>query len=170
VNKQRKLILVIALLVLANIVRWYIASRPVEEATYRSELIAPAELMVNSSLAEAEGIQAMHRDLFKIRIRQREQIAKPVMKKVKPLAAPQKTPQQLEFETAQNELSRIKLLGVVVRKGKTQAYISKGTDTYLVYAGDMFANRYKVERVTLELVEIFDEKVNIRQSIALSGK
>jgi Tfp pilus assembly protein PilP len=162
--------LVIALLVLANLGRWYFAGLPSEESNTKSELISAAELVLNASLAEAGKVQTMQRDLFRLQSGQREKIASTASKQVKPRAAPEKTAVQLEQEAAKNELSRIKLLGVVVRKGKAQAYMSKGTDTYLVYAGDSFANRYKVERVTLEFVEIFDQKVNIRQSIVLSGK
>ena len=169
-SKQRKLILAIALLVLANIGRWYFAGQPGEESDAKVELISPAELMVNTSLAEAGSVSAMHRDLFQIQTRQREKSAKPVLKQIKPRTEPEKTPLQIELETAQGDLSRIKLLGVVVRKGKAQAYMSKGTETYLVYAGDMFASRYKAERVALDSVEIFDQKVSIRQTIVLSGK
>jgi hypothetical protein len=162
--------LVIALLVLANLGRWYFAGLPIEESHTKSEVISATELMLNTSLAEGGNVQAMQRDLFRIQTRQREKIAAPVLKQVKLHTAPVKTAVQLEQEAAQNDLSRIKLLGVVVRKGKAQAYMSKGTDTFLVYAGDMFANRYKVERVTLDSAEIFDQKVNIRQTIVLSGK
>jgi hypothetical protein len=170
VSKQRKLMLAIALLVLANIGRWYFAGQPVEDTHTKSEIISAAELVLNASLAEAGSVQTMRRDLFRIQTRQHEKIARPVLKQVKSRTEPEKTAVQLEQEAAQNELSRVKLLGVVVRKGKAQAYMSKGTETYLVYAGDMFASRYKAERVALDSVEIFDQKVSIRQTIVLSGK
>ena len=107
-SKQQKLILAIALLVLANIGRWYFAGLPNEKSDVKVELISPAELVLNTSLAGAGSVQAMHRDLFQIQTRQREKITRPALKQVKLRAPPEKTALQLEQEAAQNDLKNLK--------------------------------------------------------------
>lgn len=170
-SKQQKLILLVAVLVMANIWRWYITGEPAEETRANSEVVTPEELLVHASVAgEAGSSHAMRGDLFQVKVSPREKIIKPIAKPVSKTLVPEKTPLQLEQEAIQTDMLRVRYLGVVVRKGRAQAYLAQGTETYLVYAGDMVAHRYKVERVTLEAIELFDQKVNIRQTIPLTGK
>ena len=83
-SKQQKLILLVAVLVMANIWRWYITGEPAEETRANSEVVTPEELLAHASVAgEAGTSHAMRRDLFQVKVSPREKIIKPIAKPVR---------------------------------------------------------------------------------------
>lgn len=95
----------------------------------------------------------------------------PILKKASsPSAPPPKTPEQLEEEAAHAELAQIKLLGVVFRGDKGQAYLVRGDEAYLVFAGDRVGSRFTVETITTETVQLRDPATNVSGKIPVSGK
>ncbi len=83
---------------------------------------------------------------------------------------PPKTPQQLEEEAARAELAQIKLVGVVVRGNKPQAFLVKGTETFIVQAGERVGARFTVETIGADNVQVKDAKTNVAGQIPISGK
>ncbi|HLY95649.1 MAG: hypothetical protein ACM3W8_07410 [Sideroxydans sp.] len=167
-TKQRKLIAVIALLVLANLWRMLSAGHPAEGSRPTADGISAADLIVNAAFAEGGSLGPMRRDVFQAKVR--EERPATVQMVATSRAEPPKSPAQMEQEAARTELSRIRLLGVVVREGKAQAYLAQGGETYLAFKGDTVANRFVVESVEVDSVELSDSKVNIRGRIPISGR
>lgn len=82
---------------------------------------------------------------------------------------PPKTPEQLAEEAARAELAQIKVVGVLFRNARGQAYLSKGDQTYLVSLGDSVA-RFTVTSITAESVKLFDSRTRVGAEIPVLGK
>lgn len=87
-----------------------------------------------------------------------------------PPPPPPKTPQQLEEDAARAELARIKLVGVVVRDNKPQAFLVNGTETYIVHPGDKAGSRFRVEDIGTDHIRLKDDKTNVVGQVPISGK
>ena len=109
----------------------------------------------------------LHRDLFRPKL---AIVAKPVVKEPpKPADPPPKTPEQLEEEAARAELSQIKLVGVVFRGERGQAYLTRGDQAYMVFAGGKVGERFTVESIATDTVQLKDAKTNVTGRIPISG-
>lgn len=84
--------------------------------------------------------------------------------------APPKTSQQLEEEAARAELAQIKLVGVVVRNDKPQAFLTNGGQTYMVQPGDKVGNRFRVEGIGTDNIRLKDDKTSVSGQVPISGK
>lgn len=91
------------------------------------------------------------------------------IKKINNPAPPPKTSEQLEEEAARTELSQIKLVGVVFRGDRGQAFLTKGDQVYLAFPGDKVGDRFAVESVTTDTVQLKDSKTNVTGRIPISG-
>ncbi len=85
-------------------------------------------------------------------------------------AATLKTPQQLEEEAARAELAQIKLVGVVIRDNKPQAFLTSGTQTYIAYPGDKVGSRFRVEEIGTDNIRLKDDKTSVAGQVPISGK
>lgn len=95
----------------------------------------------------------------------------PAVKKVEaPPAPPPKTPEQLAEEAARAELAQIRLIGVVFRGNKGQAYFVKGDQTYMVQTGEKVGDRFLVEGIRPESVQLKDPATQVSGQIQVSGK
>ncbi|HKQ31279.1 MAG TPA: hypothetical protein VJS66_08345 [Burkholderiales bacterium] len=93
------------------------------------------------------------------------------IKKVEqPPTPPPKTPEQLAEEAARAELIQLKLVGVVFRGDKGQAFVVKGDQTFLVHSGEKVGERFVVQSVTTDSVTLKDPKTNVTGQIPVSGK
>lgn len=92
-----------------------------------------------------------------------------IAKKTSVPVPPPKTPEQLEEEAARAELAQIKLVGVVFRRDRGQAFMTKGDQVYLVYPGDKVGDRFTVETVATDAVQLKDSKTNVTGRISISG-
>jgi Tfp pilus assembly protein PilP len=95
-------------------------------------------------------------------------VAKP--KAQTPPPPPPKTPEQLEEEAARAELTQIKLVGVVFRGDKGQAFLVKGDQTYMVSVGEKVGDRFTVDAVTSDSVQLKDPRTSVSGQIPISGK
>jgi len=86
-----------------------------------------------------------------------------------PPAPPPKTPEQLEEEAARAELVQIKLVGVVFRGDRGQAFLTKGDQVYLAFPGEKVGERFTVETVATDTVQLKDSKTNVTGRIPISG-
>ncbi len=106
------------------------------------------------------------RDLFQAKL---AMVAPSLKKTSSPPAPPPKTPEQLEEEAARAELAQIKLVGVVFRGDRGQAFLTKGDQVYLTFSGDKVGDRFTVESVTTDAVQLKDLKTNVTGRISISG-
>ncbi len=126
----------------------------------------PEDFDLKISAAGTEKAQATRRDLFRPKV---VLVAKPVKKMDKPPEPPPKTPEQLAEEAARAELTQIKLVGVVFRGSKGQAYLTQGDQTFLVIVGDKVGNRFTVDVISVNAVQLSDSSTQVRGTIVVSG-
>ena len=110
---------------------------------------------------------AIQRDLFHSR-----PAAKPLAKKSASKAPepPTKSPEELEREAAQAELALFRCVGVAFRGGRAQAFLVKGSETFLVSPGDKVGNRFVVDTIAPDAVSLQDPNTGVAGQIAVSGK
>ncbi len=96
----------------------------------------------------------------------------PPVKKVEapPPGPPPKTPEQLAEEAARAELGQIKLVGVVFRGDKGQAFLVKGDQLYMVQSGEKVGERFQVEAIRPDSVQLKDPATQVGGQIPVSGK
>lgn len=164
-TKYRLMLVVIALLLLANIARWYFAA-DATDVPVAGVVYSVTDFRLKAAVAPAESVATMRRDIFRSSARQESQVSD----KARTRKEQVKLPESVTTSSEQNEIALIRLLGVVVREGRPQAYLAYGGSTYLVYEQDMVANRFYVARVAVDTVEMLDQKLNIRKTIPLSGR
>jgi len=83
---------------------------------------------------------------------------------------PPKTAEQLAEEAAQAELKQIKLVGVVFRGEKGQAFLVKGDQLYMVNAGGKVGERFLVEAIRADSIQLKDPASRVLGQIPVSGK
>lgn len=112
------------------------------------------------------------RDLFRPKLAVAPKAVTPrvaVKQPPKPPEPPPKTPEQLEEEAARAELAQIKLVGVVFRGERGQAYLTHGDQAYMVFAGGKVGERFTVETIASDSVQLKDPKTNVTGRIPMSG-
>lgn len=166
-SRQWKLLGLVVLLVAANLWSKTSAHHTAREQHLpRGEGISVADLTVNAGFSGSRSAGPMRRDVFQMRAREE----RPAQRTATLPVEPRKSAAQMEEETVRAELAKIKLLGVVVREGKAQAYLVQGAETYLAFEGDTVANRFVVESVAVDSVELNDRMLNIKGRIPISGR
>ncbi len=83
---------------------------------------------------------------------------------------PPKTAEQLAEEAAQAELKQIRLVGVVFRGEKGQAFLVKGDQLYMVNAGGKVGERFMVEAIGPDSIQLKDPGSRVLGQISVSGK
>lgn len=119
--------------------------------------------------ASSEGDGArMQRDLFQAKV----EVVKPKLPPVasKPPEPPPKTAEELQEEAARAELAQYKLVGVAFRGGKGQAFVTRGEQVYMVIAGEKVGDRFTVEKIVADAIELRDPATNVAGKIPVSGK
>lgn len=153
------------LLVTVNVVHWWPrgAEGPRMDRRPTTDSFRPEDFMVRAQpLTEApDGVA--RRDLF------RPKSASAVAKGSQPLPPP-KTLRQLEEEAARAELAQIKLVGIVIRGNKPQAFLTSGTQTYMVYVGELVGSRFRVEDIRTDSIRLKDAKTDVIGQIPILGK
>lgn len=166
-RRQRVYAVLIALLLLGNLLRWgYTAlgagsgvgegARTFEarEFELRASVPAAAEPSRDLFAAQADAMPAP---------RAASRSAQP-----RPPIAP--APLAPEVDAAAAGLGRLRLLGVVVREGRSQAYLALDKSSVIAQGGDTVFGRYVVERIGVDAVELRDLQTNNTRKIAVSGR
>jgi hypothetical protein len=171
--KSRYLFLGVAVLLLAVLNLWQWRSpggigRDPSSAPPGS--FRPDDFQLRVGFAAAESARAS-RNLFQPR---RPPLPPPPVKMVEapppPPGPPPKTPEQLAEEAARAELKQIKLVGVVFRRDKGQAFLVKGEQLYMVHAGEKVGERFRVEAIRADSVQLNDPATHVNGQIPVSGK
>jgi len=165
------LLVIVALLVGFNIWRWWPASpRSMGEAAlaaavggFRSE-----DFRLKVPLQPDRDQIKVTRDLFQPRV---VAVKAPVeqVAKAEPDTPLPPTAAELAERAARYELSRFKLVGVVFRGRKGQAFLVKENEMYTAVAGDKVGRRFVVDRVTTESVYLKDPATKVSGQIPVSG-
>lgn len=113
-----------------------------------------------------EASKQVQRNLFQPRI----VVAKAPEKPKLPPGPPPKTPEQLAEEAARAELAQIKLVGVVFRGERGEAFMTRGDQTFLAHTGDKVGERFVIDKISPEGVQLSDPTTKIRGQLLVSGK
>jgi hypothetical protein len=131
----------------------------------------PDDFQLKAGLAAAESATG-GRNLFQPRLP-----PAPPVKKVKvepkvepPPPPPAKTPEEIAEEAARAELGQIKLVGVVFRGEKGQAFLIKGDQLYMVQTGGKVGERFQVEAIRADSIQLKDPATRVSGQIPVSGK
>jgi hypothetical protein len=172
--KRRPLLLAAAVAVLAALNVWHWGagkSSPGSRTASGGSAFSPADFRLKVGVASvAAGAAA--RDIFRPRLPPPPPPPplEPVEVKVEPPPAPVKTAQELAEEAARAEIGQIKLVGVAFRGGQAQAFLVKGEQAYLVQAGAKVGDRFRVEAISADGIQLLDPSTQVGGRIPVSGK
>lgn len=169
-NRKRVLMIgAVAVLALLNAWRWLGDESPQRASHGVSRAaVSAAELSVQG--VSAVEISPAVRNPFQPKI---VVVAAPVVTAPPPPPAPilppPKTAEELEAEAARAELATIKLVGVVFKNDKPQAFLVKGDQMVIAVAGEIVAGRFTIDKITEDAVVLSDPKTAVSGRIAISG-
>jgi len=169
--KQRKWIIaaVVLALVVLNAWRWWPAEsvKPTGRpgAVSSSTAFRPEDFEIRALPVDPPA--AMQRDLFRPKLTVTSVTKRSSTKAPEP---PPKSPEELEREAAQAELAQFRCVGVAFRGGRAQAFLVKGSETFLVSPGDKVGNRFIVDKIASDSVSLQDPNTGVAGQIAVSGK
>lgn len=83
---------------------------------------------------------------------------------------PPKSAEQLAEETGHAEFAQIRLVGVVFRANRGEAYLVKGDQIHLARRGDRVGERFTVESIDTESVVLKDSRSALRGTLKVAGK
>lgn len=160
----------IALLVVVNLGRWWLHSgNGADESAARSKVFLPEDFRVRVNFpAAGETRRNLFQPMGAAPTMPLAHARQAVAKAVPP--PPPADPAQVEAEAARSRLGKLKLLGVVFRVGKGQAYLSQGRESVIALVGDTVFGQFVIDKVTVEAVELRDLKTNTNRRIPVSGK
>jgi hypothetical protein len=87
-----------------------------------------------------------------------------------PPGPPPKSAEELAEEAARAEIGQIKLVGVVFRGEKGQAFLVKGEQVFMVNAGGKVGDRFVVEAIRSDGIQLKDPATRVVGQIPVSGK
>lgn len=171
----RKKLLLLAVLILVVLNLWYWWPSATRDSLYSEadlhENIGAADLKTGIIATTEQAGRKNKRNLFypvvKKKIAKR---AKP--RKITPAVPvlPKKTKEEVARDNARAELASVKLVGVVFRDGKWQAFLTRGEQTYVATTGDKIGERFTVEKITTDAVYLIDPTTGVTGTISLSGQ
>ena len=167
---KKYLLLFTLILGLVNLWYWWPASQRNQKAKSNIAQSFHADefrLKVTTTANEL----ASTRDLFQAKVMAPPVKPKKIEAKIQlPPPIPEKTPEQLAEEAARAELAQIKLVGIVSRGSKPQAFLLKGDQAIMVFSGDKAGDRFTVEAIDTDSVQLKDPQTKVTGQISMSGK
>lgn len=85
-----------------------------------------------------------------------------------PPEPPPKSAEEIELEAAQTEYAQIRCLGIAFRNNRGQAMLSSGQQIFHVGVGERVGNRFIVDKIETNGVQIKDPKTGVGGKISLS--
>ena len=145
---------------------WPHSTQETRVASVPASGFQPEDFRLKTGALPEGGAAVAVRDLF-----QPKRPPPPPVKKVEaPPPPPPKTPEELAEEAARAELAQFRLAGIVIRAGRAQAFLVKGDQSFMVYAGDRAGDRFTVESVDSDNVMLKDPHTSVSGQIPVSGK
>lgn len=158
----------IALLVAVNLGRWWPHSgNGAERSAARGNVYLPEDFRLRMDSSAAAG--KLQRNLFQPKSGSTRMVSAQNRQNMV-AAKPAAEAGQRIAEAAGNELGKLKLLGVVFRAGKGQAYLAMDKESVIAHAGDKVFGQFVVDKVDVDSVELRDLKNNTSRRIPVSGK
>ena len=168
--KSKLIIVIIGILLGLNAVRWsgfFMAESNVDSQRLAADIVlqTPHFLCCHSSATD----KTVVRDLFF----SKQPLPPKAAPKPQKVAAPPPEPSgpteaELALRAAEEEMSTIQLMGVLQQSGSYKAFVEKNGENYIVLAGDIFAQRYKVTQLGLADIEILDQQSQLTRLITLN--
>ncbi len=167
-GRYRLYYLAIALLVLANLGRWVWVSLPTGSAQRGVQAFEPGDFQLRWSGLAAQ--TPLRRDLFQPFNAARAVTAssRPVSRSLTQAQTP--APIVPPASSADDRISRLRLLGVVMREGRAQAYLALDKSSAMAYAGDTVFERFIVGRIDVDAVELRSMDGGTLRKIPISGR
>lgn len=163
----------IALLAVVNVGRWWLgAAREDGASMARGKAFFPDDFRLR--VATGSGQDGPHRDLFQqatsVAVRKPSPVAmvQPHVIRATATSVAQVPPDPPEAQAPGS--ARLKLLGVVFRDGKGQAYLAADKENVIAMSGDVVLGRYVVDRIAVDAVDLRDSKTNITTRVPVSGR
>jgi hypothetical protein len=154
-------------LVVLNVLRW-LPSQPEQAAhSVRRQQLTPQDLDLRVGAIAAD-VRPVARDLFQERAAPAARAATPKVA-AKPAGPPPKSAEELAMEQAQAEFDSIKVVAIVFQDGVGQAFVSLGENSQIVGVGDALSERFKVEAINVDGVELRAVDGTIGGRVALTG-
>jgi len=72
-------------------------------------------------------------------------------------------------EASRQVLNQFKLVGILVRSEGREAYLIKDEGAYIVHLGDLIAQRYRVDDVSLNAVRLTDTATQVSTTLPVAG-
>ncbi len=158
----------IALLLAANLARvWWVSEKGSKETVAHSKVFLPGDFRLH---VDAPGAGEPYRNLFQAQGETRKSAPHSRPAKVKAVMPPPLKLEKTENEQALDRLGRLKLLGVVFRAGKGQAYLSQDKESVIALPGDTVFGQFVINKINVDAVELKDLKTNTIRRIPVSGK
>ena len=166
--KRRPLLVgaAVLLLVLLKVWRWLPGPSPLSPGSGPARALPELggdDLVLRVVSAESVSPTPL-RDLFQVKV----VVANRPRPAVKP-GPPPKTPEQIAEEQARAELAQMKLLGIVFRGGEGEAFLQTNGTSVTARTGARVGNRFVVERITPEIVDVRDPDTQVSGQLALIG-
>lgn len=158
----------IALLIAANFVRvWLDSGEVAGETVAHGKEFLPEDFRLHVDLPATGEPQ---RNLFLPQGAPRIITAHAKPARVKAVTQTPATLEKNEADLAVDRLAKLKLLGVVFRGSKGQAYLGQDKESVIAFAGDTVFGQFVISKIFVDAVELKDLKTNTIRRIPVSGK
>lgn len=169
---RRKLVLtsIIGLLAIINLWRWWPDSGTAggTDSVSRGSGMLANDIRLQMSVTSTGDELRMKRNLFMPKMAKKRKPAS-TLKKPTPVKV-QKSAKVLATEAANAELANVKVMGIIFRNGKGQAYIALGQKNYAVFKGEEINRRFVVDNIDTDSVILRDSKTGVTSTIPVSGQ
>ena len=173
-KKQAVIGSVVVALVILNSLQWW----PQDDSEMKTASsmsgnidISPEVLQLSIVLGSSKEKEAVQRNIF---TEKRRPIKKLVLKKPKPkpVVKPPPVPsaEELLAQSIKLQLAQYKLMGIIFRGGRPQAFLINGSKTYTVYIGDLIDGKYKIKNISEKDLVLIEENTNISRRIVLGDE
>lgn len=113
---------------------------------------------------------SMKRDLFRTAVKPAPRPGAAKVSPSVPVHVPQKTPEEVEHEHAQLELSQVRCVGAAFHKQRAEAFLVVNGQNVIVRVGEKAGGRFVVEAITRESVLLRDPVTQVAGAIAITGQ
>lgn len=169
-DRARLLAIAVAALILLNLWRWWPAGNSPESAEggIARSVLTPEDFRLPGVFVASAEETTIRRNLFRT-VRTRQAASKRPHRKVASSKPSKRQRAEQRKAAVLAELNAYKLVGVVFREGKGEAFLVKGASQYTVSKGDRLENRFLVDQVDTDTVTLRDTKGGQTGILELSG-